>query len=125
MVKFKYGTGQTVWVIMFGKPEFGVIVNKDEEDRKPVYTVRIVDQGADPVKVAMGGQPASVELWGKPEYEVFETKLDAAKRLISRYGTMHHWLGIAIQDCYRNYDNVDYLLERMEKFETMVKEDLP
>ena len=52
--------------------------------------------------------------------------LDAAKRLVSKYyGTMHHWLGIAIQDCYRNYDNVDYLLERMEKFETMVKEDLP
>ena len=74
----------------------------------------------------MGGVPASVELCGKPEYEVFENRLGCVKRLISKYyGTMHHWLGIAIQDCYKNYDNPDYMLRRMEKFEKMVKEDLP
>ena len=113
-MKYKYQTGSTVWVVMFSETKFGVVVKAYEDKEKPVYDVRIVDAGTDPVKVAMGGGPACVELCGWSEWRVHETDLGAAREVYRQYAEKHHSLGLALQDCIAHFDDPDYITCRLK-----------
>ena len=122
---YQYRLGEGVWILFFGGPRRGTVVRQYLEKEKPVYDVCVSDDDAlTPLDQALNRSAATCEMCGIAEYKVFPNKLKAVQWIMSRhYGSIHHWLGIAIEDCYRNWENEEYMLERMERFAKLVEDE--
>ena len=116
MKKFKHKIGKAVWIVFIGKVEFGIVVGRYIEKDKPVYDVRLVGPGDDPVEVMAGGV-AYIEASGWSERRCHEKKKSAALEIYSRFSADHHKMGQILHKAARYFDDADKLIAHLEQIE--------
>jgi len=108
-MKYKYNVGDKVWVLGMGKGDRGTVTYQDVDHKgHAVYDVQL---GEELVKQGEG----SVTFSGISEYRVYEHKIGAAKELYSLKADAHYALKLALEDCIRNFDNADYIFNRLKE----------
>jgi len=113
-VECKYSQHQIVWVLNLSSPQRAIVVKADCEDGPPAkYDVMLLNGDNTEVDPDAG----SITICGLEEHRVYEEPIGAARELYQIYALHHHELGIAMNDCIKNWDDPDYITKRFEKYE--------
>jgi hypothetical protein len=113
---FKHKTGKGVWIVFMGEVEFGIVMERYLEKKKPVYDVRLVEPGEDPVEIA-AGNGGYIEASGWAEWRCHEKKKFAAMEIYNSFAADHSTMGRILQKSAQYFEDPDALLKHLEQIE--------
>jgi hypothetical protein len=117
-VKYKYETGQGVWVVLGADVKFGIVMEKYQDRHgKSVYDVRVVGPHDDPVEV-VAGAVGSETACGWSEHRVFSAKGAAAVELYHMWADRLIKLKHIMRDGIQFFGEPDNLIKHLAQIES-------